>query len=84
MDNVSKVDAEVELMDWEANWSAVEVIAVVGMEEVCVVEVVAVLVGGGVGEAVLVAEVDGLIVMSTSLGRYSMLHVLKGDGSAGM
>ncbi|KAH9296437.1 hypothetical protein KI387_040025, partial [Taxus chinensis] len=56
MDDVSEVDAEVELMDWEANGLAVEVIAEVGMEELCVVKVVAVLVGGGVGEAVLVVE----------------------------
>ncbi|KAH9327475.1 hypothetical protein KI387_007653, partial [Taxus chinensis] len=54
MDNVSEVDAEMELMDWEANGSAVELIVVVGMEEPCVVKVVAILVGGGVGEAVLV------------------------------
>ncbi|KAH9293629.1 hypothetical protein KI387_041167, partial [Taxus chinensis] len=60
MDDVSEVDAEVELMDWEANGSAVEVIAVVGIEEVCVVKATAVLVGGGVGEVVVVAEVDGL------------------------
>ncbi|KAH9300212.1 hypothetical protein KI387_011795, partial [Taxus chinensis] len=50
----------VELTDWEANWSAVEVIVAVGMEVVCAVEVAAVLVGRGVGEAVLVVEVDGL------------------------
>ncbi|KAH9298905.1 hypothetical protein KI387_030587, partial [Taxus chinensis] len=61
MDNVSEVNAEVELIDWEADGSAVEVMEVVGMEEVCVVEVADVLVGGGVGEVVVVAEVDGLI-----------------------
>ncbi|KAH9312926.1 hypothetical protein KI387_027961, partial [Taxus chinensis] len=55
------VDAKVNLMDWEANGSTMEVMAVVGMEEVCAIEVVAVLVGRGVGEAVVVAEVDGLI-----------------------
>ncbi|KAH9327391.1 hypothetical protein KI387_007569, partial [Taxus chinensis] len=54
------VDAEVELIDWEANGSAMEVIVVVGIEAVCVVKVAAILVGGGVGEAVLVVEVDGL------------------------
>ncbi|KAH9321595.1 hypothetical protein KI387_016234, partial [Taxus chinensis] len=61
MDKVSEVDAEVELMDWEADGSAVEVIAAVGMEEVCVVEAAAILVGGGVGEEVAVVEVDNLI-----------------------
>ncbi|KAH9300908.1 hypothetical protein KI387_012491, partial [Taxus chinensis] len=60
MDDVSEVDAEVGLMAWEANGSAVEVVAVVGMEEVCVVEAATVLVSGGVGEAVVVAEVDAL------------------------
>ncbi|KAH9321560.1 hypothetical protein KI387_016199, partial [Taxus chinensis] len=60
MNDVSEVDAEVELIDWEANGLAVEVIVAVGMEEVCAVKAVVVLVGGGVGEAVLVAEVDGL------------------------
>ncbi|KAH9325225.1 hypothetical protein KI387_005403, partial [Taxus chinensis] len=58
MDDVLEVDAKVELMDWVANGLSVEVIAVVGMEEVCAVKVVAVLVGGGVGEVVVVAEVD--------------------------
>ncbi|KAH9294788.1 hypothetical protein KI387_038376, partial [Taxus chinensis] len=61
MDDVSEVDAEVELMDWEADGSTMEVMAVVGMEEVCVVEVAAILVSGGVGEEVAVVEVDGLI-----------------------
>ncbi|KAH9287536.1 hypothetical protein KI387_031653, partial [Taxus chinensis] len=56
MDDVSEVDVEVELTDWEANGSAMEVIAVVGIEEVCAVKVAAVLVGGGVGEVVVVAE----------------------------
>ncbi|KAH9312928.1 hypothetical protein KI387_027963, partial [Taxus chinensis] len=50
------VNAEVELMDWKANGLTIEVMAAVGMDEVCAVEVVAVLVGGGVGEAVVVAE----------------------------
>ncbi|KAH9332065.1 hypothetical protein KI387_004173, partial [Taxus chinensis] len=54
------VDAEVELTDWEANGLAVEVIVAVGIEEVCVVKEAAILVGGGVGEAVVVVEVDGL------------------------
>ncbi|KAH9327630.1 hypothetical protein KI387_007808, partial [Taxus chinensis] len=61
MDNISEVDAEVGLMDWEADGVAMEVMAVVGMEEVCVVQAAALLVGGGVGEAVVVMEVDGLI-----------------------
>ncbi|KAH9309680.1 hypothetical protein KI387_037591, partial [Taxus chinensis] len=56
MYNVSEVDAEVELMDWESNGSTMEVMAVVGMEEVCSVEVEIVLVGGGVGEVVVVTE----------------------------
>ncbi|KAH9325472.1 hypothetical protein KI387_005650, partial [Taxus chinensis] len=61
MDDVSEVDVEVELMDWEADGLAVEVMAAVGMEEVCAVEVVAILVSGGVGEEVAVVEVDDLI-----------------------
>ncbi|KAH9331834.1 hypothetical protein KI387_003942, partial [Taxus chinensis] len=61
MDKVLEVDVEVELMDWEADGLVVEVMAVVGMKEVCVVEVAAVLVGGGIGEEVAVVEVDGLI-----------------------
>ncbi|KAH9313348.1 hypothetical protein KI387_028383, partial [Taxus chinensis] len=60
MDEVSKVDAEVELMDWEDDGAVVEVVAVVGIEEVCVVEVATILVTGGVGEVVVVAEVDTL------------------------
>ncbi|KAH9327371.1 hypothetical protein KI387_007549, partial [Taxus chinensis] len=47
MDDVLEFNAEVELMDWEANESAMEVIVAVGMEEVCVVKTTAVLVGGG-------------------------------------
>ncbi|KAH9302778.1 hypothetical protein KI387_014361, partial [Taxus chinensis] len=58
MDEVLEVDAEVELMDWEAYGLAVEVVAVVGMEEVCVVDVVTVLVSRDVGEVVVVTEVD--------------------------
>ncbi|KAH9306114.1 hypothetical protein KI387_010518, partial [Taxus chinensis] len=56
------VDAKVVLMDWAANGSAMEVIAAVGMEEGTCVKATAVLVGVGVGvgEAALVAEVDGL------------------------
>ncbi|KAH9287580.1 hypothetical protein KI387_031697, partial [Taxus chinensis] len=61
MDNVSEVDAEVGLIDWEVDRSAVEVMTALGMEEVCVVEAVSVLVGGGVGEVVVVMEVDDLI-----------------------
>ncbi|KAH9313815.1 hypothetical protein KI387_022442, partial [Taxus chinensis] len=61
MDNVLDVDAEVELKDWEANGTVLEVIVVVGIEEVCMAKVVTILVGKGVGESVLVAEVDGLI-----------------------
>ena len=59
MDDVLEVNAVVLLMDWEANGSAVEVIAVVRMEEACAVKATVVLVGGGVGEVVLVMEVDG-------------------------
>ncbi|KAH9317224.1 hypothetical protein KI387_018993, partial [Taxus chinensis] len=56
------VDTEVVLIDWEANGSAMEIIIVVGMEEVHVGKAMAILVGVGVGvgEAVLVVEVDGL------------------------
>ncbi|KAH9315911.1 hypothetical protein KI387_024538, partial [Taxus chinensis] len=61
MDDLSEVDAEVELMDWEADGSAVELMVVVGMKEVCEVEATAVLVSGGVGEEVAVVEVVGLI-----------------------
>ncbi|KAH9324222.1 hypothetical protein KI387_004400, partial [Taxus chinensis] len=50
------VDVEVELMDWEANGSTVKVVVAVGLEEACAVEVVAVLVSGGVGEVVVVME----------------------------
>ncbi|KAH9321536.1 hypothetical protein KI387_016175, partial [Taxus chinensis] len=60
MDDVLEVDAEVVLMDWEANGSAVEVITTVRIEEVCAVKVMAILVGRGVGEVVMVAEVDGV------------------------
>ncbi|KAH9312821.1 hypothetical protein KI387_027856, partial [Taxus chinensis] len=51
IDDVSEDDVEVELMDWETNGLAVEVVAAVGMEKVCAVEAVIVLVSGGVGEA---------------------------------
>ncbi|KAH9294705.1 hypothetical protein KI387_038293, partial [Taxus chinensis] len=51
----------VELMDWEADGSAVEVVAVVGREEACVVEVTTVLVNRDVGEVVVVVEVDALM-----------------------
>ncbi|KAH9313173.1 hypothetical protein KI387_028208, partial [Taxus chinensis] len=54
------VDVEVVLMDWEAHGLVVEVIAAVGIEEVCVVKAAVVLVGRGVGEVVVVTEVDGL------------------------
>ncbi|KAH9311984.1 hypothetical protein KI387_027019, partial [Taxus chinensis] len=54
------VDAEVELTDWVANGSAMEVIAVVGIEEVCAVKATTVLVGGGVGKVIVIAEVDSL------------------------
>ncbi|KAH9300139.1 hypothetical protein KI387_011722, partial [Taxus chinensis] len=56
------VNAEVVLMDWAANGSAMGVIEVVGMEEVRAVKATVVLVGVvvGVGEVVLAAEVDGL------------------------
>ncbi|KAH9301526.1 hypothetical protein KI387_013109, partial [Taxus chinensis] len=61
MDNVSDIDEKMGLMDWEANGLVMEVMAAIGMEEVCTVEVTTILVGGGVGEAVVVTEVDGLI-----------------------
>ncbi|KAH9324228.1 hypothetical protein KI387_004406, partial [Taxus chinensis] len=61
MDNVSKVDVEVELTDWEVHGVVMEVMVVVGMEEVCMVEAKTILVGGGVGEVVVVIEVDNLI-----------------------
>ncbi|KAH9308116.1 hypothetical protein KI387_036027, partial [Taxus chinensis] len=61
MDDVLEVNVEVELTDWEVDGSAVEVMEVVGMEEVCVVEASVVLVSGGVGEEVVVVEVDSLI-----------------------
>ncbi|KAH9320151.1 hypothetical protein KI387_021920, partial [Taxus chinensis] len=61
MDNVSEVNAKVELTDWKANGSTLAAMDAVGMEEVCVVEVMAILVGGGVSEVVVVAEADGLI-----------------------
>ncbi|KAH9324185.1 hypothetical protein KI387_004363, partial [Taxus chinensis] len=54
--DVSEVNTEVELMDWEANGLAVDVVVAVGMEEVFAVEVVTVLVSGGVGDMVVVME----------------------------
>ncbi|KAH9323237.1 hypothetical protein KI387_017876, partial [Taxus chinensis] len=59
--DVSVVDVEVEVIDWEADGLAMEVVAVVGMDDVGSVEVVAALASGGVGEAVMVMEVDTLI-----------------------
>ncbi|KAH9309517.1 hypothetical protein KI387_037428, partial [Taxus chinensis] len=50
------VDVEVELDDWEVDGSAMEVVAVVGMEEVCVVEVATAMVSRGVGKVVVVAK----------------------------
>ncbi|KAH9303703.1 hypothetical protein KI387_008107, partial [Taxus chinensis] len=50
------VKSEVELIDLEADGSAVEVVAAVGMEEVCAVEVAVALVSGGGGEEVVVVE----------------------------
>ncbi|KAH9287598.1 hypothetical protein KI387_031715, partial [Taxus chinensis] len=61
IDDVSEVGSEVELMNWEADGLAVEVVAVVGMEDVGVVKVAAALVRGGVGEEVVVVEVDALM-----------------------
>ncbi|KAH9297853.1 hypothetical protein KI387_029535, partial [Taxus chinensis] len=55
------VNAEVDLMDWEADGSAVEVMAAIGIEEVCAVEATSILVGGGIGEELAVVEVDYLI-----------------------
>ncbi|KAH9302752.1 hypothetical protein KI387_014335, partial [Taxus chinensis] len=56
------VNEEVVLTNWEANGSGVEVIAAVGVEEVCAMKATTELVGVviGVGEVVLVAEVDSL------------------------
>ncbi|KAH9294893.1 hypothetical protein KI387_038481, partial [Taxus chinensis] len=53
MDDVSKIGSKVGLKNWEADGFS--------MEEVCVVEVVVELVSGGVGEEVVVVEVDALI-----------------------
>ena len=58
-----------ELTNWETNGLTVEVVAVVGMEDVGVVKVAAVLVRGGVGDVSVVMEVDALMGMSTSLGQ---------------
>ncbi|KAH9326234.1 hypothetical protein KI387_006412, partial [Taxus chinensis] len=60
MNDVSEVDVEVELTDWEANGSTMEVMEAAGMEEVCEVKAAAVVVGEGVGEVVVVVEVDDL------------------------
>ncbi|KAH9290299.1 hypothetical protein KI387_034416, partial [Taxus chinensis] len=43
INDVSEVNMEVELMDLEANGLVVEVVAAVGMEDVCAVEVATVL-----------------------------------------
>ncbi|KAH9309887.1 hypothetical protein KI387_037798, partial [Taxus chinensis] len=51
----------VELTDWEADGLAMEVMAVVGMKEVCAVEAVVILVSGGVGEEVDIVQVNNLI-----------------------
>ncbi|KAH9324553.1 hypothetical protein KI387_004731, partial [Taxus chinensis] len=56
IDDVSKVRSEVELTDWQADGLAMEVVAVVGMEDVGTVEVAAALMSGGVGEEVVVME----------------------------
>ncbi|KAH9298050.1 hypothetical protein KI387_029732, partial [Taxus chinensis] len=61
IDDVSEVRSKVELTDWEADNSSVEVAVVVRMEDVGVVEVVVELVSGGVGEEAMVVEVDVLI-----------------------
>ncbi|KAH9294610.1 hypothetical protein KI387_038198, partial [Taxus chinensis] len=61
INDVSEVGSEVELTDWEANGLAVEVMAVMGMEDVGAIEVAAALVGGGIGEEAVVLEVDDLI-----------------------
>ncbi|KAH9298615.1 hypothetical protein KI387_030297, partial [Taxus chinensis] len=50
-----------ELTDWETDGLAMEVVVVVGVEEVCVVEVATVLVRRSVDEAAVVAEVDALM-----------------------
>ncbi|KAH9329245.1 hypothetical protein KI387_001353, partial [Taxus chinensis] len=60
MDDVSDVDAEVGLTDLEADGLAMEVVVAVGVEEACAVEVATVLVSRGIGEAVVVMEVDAL------------------------
>ncbi|KAH9306171.1 hypothetical protein KI387_010575, partial [Taxus chinensis] len=55
------VNVEVELTDWESDGLVVEVVATVGMEEVCAVEVAIVLVSEGVGAVVVVEEVDAFM-----------------------
>ncbi|KAH9306871.1 hypothetical protein KI387_011275, partial [Taxus chinensis] len=50
-----------ELMNWEANGSVVEVVTVVGMEDVGVVKVAATLLRRGVGDVPVVVEVDALM-----------------------
>ncbi|KAH9298430.1 hypothetical protein KI387_030112, partial [Taxus chinensis] len=54
--DVLEVNVEVDLMDWEADGLAMEVMAVVGMEEAFAVEVVMVLVSGGIDETMVVAK----------------------------
>ncbi|KAH9313783.1 hypothetical protein KI387_022410, partial [Taxus chinensis] len=51
----------VELTDWEADGLAMEVVAVVGMEDIGAVEVVVALVSGGVGEEEVVMDEDALM-----------------------
>ncbi|KAH9324512.1 hypothetical protein KI387_004690, partial [Taxus chinensis] len=51
----------VELSYWEVEGSIMEVVAVVGMEDLGVVEVAEALVSGGVGEEEVVMDVDALM-----------------------
>ncbi|KAH9328025.1 hypothetical protein KI387_000133, partial [Taxus chinensis] len=56
IEDMLEVDLGVEPTDWEANDSAVEVVAVVGIKDVGVVEVAVALVSGGVVEEAVVVE----------------------------
>ncbi|KAH9315813.1 hypothetical protein KI387_024440, partial [Taxus chinensis] len=56
IDDVLEIGSEVELDDWEADGSVVEVTEAIRMEDLGAVEVAVALVGRGVGEEEVVME----------------------------
>ncbi|KAH9296184.1 hypothetical protein KI387_039772, partial [Taxus chinensis] len=67
-----------------ADGSAAEAVAAMGIEELVVEDVVVEVVDEVATEEEVVTRVDALTSIRTSLGRYNMLQVLKGEGLAGM